>query len=179
MSEAMRKKRAEQNWPAGRMRGVKRKRGPLTPTLSPAVETIRVGTIASGGDGVALFHMDDHNPGFALQYDLEAVSRSSQDDHVDRDSCGFGEREKLTLVPDDVTIAIATTPARAGRARYPRITAADRSTGRPPAEEGSGFSNRSAISAQDLSVSSDGGSVTDRLWFRTTRLAARASVPAP
>ena len=34
--------------------GVKRKRGPLTPTLSPAVETVRVGTIATGGEGVAL-----------------------------------------------------------------------------------------------------------------------------
>jgi hypothetical protein len=64
MSEAMRKKRAEQNWPEGRMRGHTNS-VPLTPTLSPAVETVRVGTITSGGEGVALFHMDDQNPEFA------------------------------------------------------------------------------------------------------------------
>jgi hypothetical protein len=38
--------------------------------------------------------------------------------------------------------------------------------GRPPAGEGSGVSNRSAIRNHFLSVSSDSGSVLDPVWLR-------------
>jgi hypothetical protein len=41
-------------------------RFPHTPTLSPAVDTDCVGTIASGGEGVAFVHIHDRNSGFAL-----------------------------------------------------------------------------------------------------------------